>query len=420
MSTPVGVGNKYITLEDAINNGIRDIVITSNMHVKNGLLLSYGKYHIRISNSSLLYFDIEDCALIGKEFTMVLLEGGSIELTSKILCMDNITVNMKNVSLSCNNSCLHNVRLVDSIISGNVNLYNCNVNNVTMEGDITCITGRNIIKDSRIREDTLIINGGKLIMDNSYINNINTIDGEIIVSNSDICNWICSSKSTKMNITLQHNEIGSCSLPSLDNALISYNTFKSDIGLLYVYNSNISYNRGTSIVIEFLRDSIIEHNNMSALTISHESSSSIIYNNICDMDIDVMSSKYDKISHNLCSNLTLTTMDKSRIKSNNAKNIIVKYLLQSTLSLHTDTNITITMCIDSRIDCNTCCDINIGTMTRSYYVGNYIDLTDIVTINNPTMSTISGNKSYQLDMGHIHIVLGSDNLVQDNCNISII
>lgn len=419
MSTLVGIGNKYNTLEDAIKNGIRDIIVSSNMHVKNTLLLSYGKYNITISNSCLIYLDMDDYAFSGKEFTSILIMGGSVELRSKNLCPNNISMIMKNVSLSCNGCDLSNITLVDSIVSGNINVVDSNISNVTMEGELTCNGGQNNIKDSRLREDINIISG-KVVMDNCHIKNISTMDGQVVIYNSEITNWICPNRGTKLSLILQHNIISSNVLPSIDNSLIIYNTFKSDVIMLYSYNSNIGYNIGSSLTIEFLRNSIVEHNNISMLNISHESSSSSIRNNICDSGISVMTSKSNKISYNLCTNLNLPTLDKCKIKGNNVKNITIKYLLQSSISYHTEINMLIACSIDSKVHCNTCCDVNIGTLTRSYYISNYIDASDVVTISNPTMSTITGNKSYEGDMGHIHIVAGSDNIIQDNCNISII
>lgn len=420
MQSIVGIGNKYITIEEAIKNGARDIIISSNIHIKSTLLFGYGKYNITISNSSLIYFDMDDCAISGKEFASLNISGGSIEIRSKILCTSNISITMNNVSLSCNGCNVDSINMVSSIVSGTILIDNSNMDNVTIEGELICNGGRNAIINSRLREDISIVNG-KVIMDNCYIKNIKTSDGEIelTILNSEICNWICN-RGTRLSLILQHNTIGCSLLPSLDNSLITYNKFISDINILYSYNSNIGYNTDGGLNIEFLRNSTIEHNNISSIVITHESSTSRIHGNICDGNINIVSSISNKITSNICSNISLDTLDKSKVKSNNVKNITIKYILQSIISCHTDTNISIICCVDSNICNNTCCDLNVETLTRSYYVGNYVDLTDDVNISNPTMSTISGNKSYQGDIGHIHIIGGSNNIIQDNCNITII
>lgn len=420
MTTLVGIGNKYTNLDDAIKNGVRNILITSNMHVKNSILLGYGKYHISISNSCLLYLDIVDTSFIGKEYASLLIEGGSIELSSKILCTDNINIAMHNVSISSNGTMIKDISIKDSIISGNIYTHNCIMDNVTIEGEITC--NGIIMSNSRLREDIHILDGKNIII-NSYIKNITTSEnGEIHIHNSDIYNWTYVNRTSQTKLILQHNIIRCNTIPSMDNSIITYNTFMSDINILYVYNSNIGYNILSNGImnVEFLRNSIVEHNNMSSLNMTHESSDSIVRHNICDKDINILSSKYCKISHNICSNMSLTTLDGCKVKYNRCKNIVVKYLLQTSVSCHTEVSMKISMSIDSKIQYNTCCDVDIESMSRSYYIGNYIDLTDDVKIMKTNMSTISENKSFQGDMGHIHIGIGSDNIIQDNCNISII
>lgn len=420
MALLVGIGNKYITIEEAIKNNVRDIVISSNMHIKSTLLLSYGKYNITISNSSLIYFDMDDCAISGKEFTSLNISGGSIEIRSKILCTSNISIVVNNVSISCNDCHMDSINMSDSIISGMTNISNSNMTNVTIEGELVCCGGRNIIINSRLREDISIVDG-KVTMDNCYVKNIKTWNKEVDIAiyNSEICNWICD-RLIRLTLVLQHNIIGCSMLPSVDNSLITYNRFNQGISMLYVYNSNIGYNTHGDISIEFLRNSIVEHNNVTSINITHESSTSQIHGNICDGDICSVSSISNKITSNICSNMLLNTLDKSKIKRNNVKNISIKFMLQSTISSHTDSNIHILCSVDSNISNNTCCDLNVETLTRSHYMSNYVDLRDNVSIGNPTMSTISGNKSYQGDIGHIHIIGGSNNNIQDNCNITII
>lgn len=418
MTTLVGIGNKYTTLEDAIRKGIRDITITSNMHVINPLLLSYGKYNITISNACLLYFNTENIVLIGKEFTSIVFMGGSIELSCKALCDPNISVLFQDTSISSTSTTsMNNVTIRDSIIHGNIVLSNSILDNVTVEGDMT--SNVCTVKNSRFRDNLI---AEEIIMDNSYMHNITTSTSSVVtICNSEICNWTYSNRSDKIKVILEHNIITCTYLPSMDNSIVRYNTFKSDINILYLYGSIIGYNmvNGT-MLIEFSRNSQIEHNNMNALNISHESSGSSIMYNVCDTSINVLSSKTNKICHNITGDMTLRTLDICKVKYNNCKNIKTKYLLQSSLSYHTNVNIQIEMCCNSRIHSNTHCNMSLEMMSRSYYTSNYVDVDDIVKIDKANMCTISGNKSYEDDIGNIHIGSGSNNIIQDNCNITII
>lgn len=422
MTISVGIGNKYTILEDAIKNDIRNILITSNMHVKNTILLNYGKYNITIANSCLLYIDVEDICFTGKEFATILIEGGTLELRCKNISPDNITCNMRDVSITCNGTVLNNVDIRDSIISGDVTAYNCLLDNVTVEGEIT--SNNCTIRNSRLRDNIIICQGNNSI-DNSYIKNIKTIDNtdmKIYISNSTIYGWLYNDRATKLRVIIEHSTLLFSNIPSLDNSIIRYNSFKNDINILYVYNSTISHNNMEkgNITIEFLRNSKLDNNIISVINVSHESSDSYIRNNISDTAINVTLSKNNKISCNITSNMSLDTLEACKIKRNKTKNIIIKYLLQSSLSYHTGVNMQVMMSIDSKLQYNTHCNVDIKMMSRSYYIGNYIDSSDVININKPTMSTISSNKSYEYDTGYIHIYSSDvDNIIQDNCNIII-